>query len=111
MSSKPDNRLSIVADMIDTGAILQARDQLANMHRTPIACVMLAEVATPAALICLDPGHNTAPAVGSQTEPIGPGSSVRKIKDGGGASGEAPVAYAIALRMTDPLSTCGLSHE
>ena len=45
MSSKPDNRLSIVADMIDTGSILQARDQLANLHRTPIACVMLAEVA------------------------------------------------------------------
>src|SRR5882724_1053943 len=45
MSSKPDNRLSTVADMIDTGAILQARDQLANLHRTPIASVMLAEVA------------------------------------------------------------------
>jgi N-acetylmuramoyl-L-alanine amidase len=38
------------------------------------------------------------PAVGRQTEPIGPGSSVRKIKDGGGAPGEAPVALAIALR-------------
>jgi N-acetylmuramoyl-L-alanine amidase len=50
------------------------------------------------ALICLDPGHGTLPAVGRQTEPIGPGSSVRKIKDGGGAPGEAPVALAIALR-------------
>jgi len=49
-------------------------------------------------LICLDPGHGTLPAVGRQTEPIGPGSSVRKIKDGGGAPGEAPVALAIALR-------------
>jgi N-acetylmuramoyl-L-alanine amidase len=52
----------------------------------------------PPPLICLDPGHGTLPAVGRQTEAIGPGSSVRKIKDGGGAPGEAPVALAIALR-------------
>ena len=54
--------------------------------------------ATPTPLICLDPGHGTIPAIGRQTEPIGPGSSIRKIKDGGGAPGEAPVALAIALR-------------
>jgi N-acetylmuramoyl-L-alanine amidase len=54
--------------------------------------------AAPTPLICLDPGHGTVAAVGRQTEPIGPGSSVRKIKDGGGAPGEAPVALAIALR-------------
>jgi N-acetylmuramoyl-L-alanine amidase len=53
---------------------------------------------TPPPLICLDPGHGTLPAVGRQTEPIGPGSSQLKIKDGGGAAGEAPVALAIALR-------------
>jgi N-acetylmuramoyl-L-alanine amidase len=51
-----------------------------------------------AALICLDPGHGTPPAVGRQTEPIGPGSSVRKIKDGGGAAGEAEVVLAIARK-------------
>jgi N-acetylmuramoyl-L-alanine amidase len=51
-----------------------------------------------AALICLDPGHGTPPAIGRQTEPIGPGSSVRKIKDGGGASGEAEVVLAIARK-------------
>ena len=51
-----------------------------------------------AALICLDPGHGTPPAVGRQTEPIGPGSSIRKIKDGGGASGEAEVVLAIAKK-------------
>jgi N-acetylmuramoyl-L-alanine amidase len=51
-----------------------------------------------ATLICLDPGHGTPPAVGRQTEPIGPGSSVRKIKDGGGARGEAAVALAIAKK-------------
>jgi N-acetylmuramoyl-L-alanine amidase len=52
----------------------------------------------PPPLICLDPGHGTLPAVGRQTEPIGPGSAVRKIKDGGGAPGEAPVALAIAFK-------------
>ena len=56
---------------------------------------MLVE-ALAATLICLDPGHGTPPAIGRQTEPIGPGSSVRKIKDGGGANGEAVVALAIA---------------
>ena len=51
-----------------------------------------------AALICLDPGHGTLPSVGRQTEPIGPGSSMRKIKDGGGAPGEAEVVLAIARK-------------
>jgi N-acetylmuramoyl-L-alanine amidase len=51
-----------------------------------------------AALICLDPGHGTAPAVGRQREPIGPGSTTLKVKDPGGAPGEAPVALAIARR-------------
>ena len=68
---------------------------------------VLAELATAAALICLDPGHNTVPAVGRQTEPIGPGSSVRKIKDGGGAPGEAPVALAIALKTRTLLRGAG----
>ena len=52
----------------------------------------------PPPLICLDPGHGTLATVGRQTEPIGPGSSQLKIKDGGGTAGEAPVALAIALR-------------
>jgi len=55
-------------------------------------------VATPPPLVCLDPGHGTPPAVGRQLEPIGPGSRTMKIKDGGGASGEAGVALAIARR-------------
>jgi N-acetylmuramoyl-L-alanine amidase len=60
-----------------------------------------------APLICIDPGHGTVPAIGRQTEPIGPGSSVRKIKDGGGAAGEAPVALAIALRTRTLLQRDG----
>jgi N-acetylmuramoyl-L-alanine amidase len=51
-----------------------------------------------AALVCLDPGHGTAPDAGRQVEPIGPGSSTTKFKDGGGAAGEASVALAIARR-------------
>jgi N-acetylmuramoyl-L-alanine amidase len=55
-------------------------------------------IAAPPPLICLDPGHGTPPAIGRQTEPIGPGSHVMKIKDGGGAHGEAAVALAVARR-------------
>jgi N-acetylmuramoyl-L-alanine amidase len=57
-------------------------------------------IAAPAVapLVCLDPGHGTPPAVGRQLEPIGPGSRELRIKDGGGAAGEAPVALAIAVR-------------
>jgi N-acetylmuramoyl-L-alanine amidase len=60
-----------------------------------------------AALICLDPGHGTPPAIGRQTEPIGPGSRQRKIKDGGGAPGEAEVALAIAKKMRSLLLARG----
>src|SRR5688572_28887377 len=75
-----------------------------------------------ATLICLDPGHGTPPAVGRQTEPIGPGSSVRKIKDDSGASGEAEVVlaiakktrtlllrrgYSVAMTRTGPMFRCG----
>jgi N-acetylmuramoyl-L-alanine amidase len=67
---------------------------------------VLAEIAA-AALICLDPGHGTAPAVGRQSEPIGPGSSVVKIKDPGGAAGEAAVVLAIARRTRTLLRARG----
>jgi N-acetylmuramoyl-L-alanine amidase len=55
-------------------------------------------LAPPPPLVCLDPGHATPPEIGRQTEPIGPGSRTLKIKDGGGTSGEAPVALAIARK-------------
>jgi N-acetylmuramoyl-L-alanine amidase len=54
--------------------------------------------AAPPPLVCIDPGHGTPPPIGRQTEPIGPGSDVLKIKDGGGANGEAAVNLAIARR-------------
>ena len=59
---------------------------------------MIAETLAAAALICLDPGHGTPPAIGRQHEPIGPGSRVTRIKDGGGAPGEAEVVLAVARR-------------
>jgi N-acetylmuramoyl-L-alanine amidase len=68
---------------------------------------LLAEVAAAAALVCLDPGHGTAPDVGRGYEPIGPGSAQLKIKDPGGASGEAPVALAIARRTRAALVARG----
>src|SRR4051794_2919275 len=53
--------------------------------------------------IVIDPGHNSRANLA--TEPIGPGSSQRKIKDGGGTSGivtgtpEAVVNLAISKRL------------
>jgi N-acetylmuramoyl-L-alanine amidase len=49
-----------------------------------------------APVVCLDPGHAATPNL--STEPIGPGSTVRKIKDGGGASGEAVVVLDVARK-------------
>jgi N-acetylmuramoyl-L-alanine amidase len=70
---------------------------------------VLAGTLAAAALICLDPGHGTPPAVGRQLEPVGPGSRVLKIKDGGGARGEAAVALAIARRTRTLLLRRGFS--
>lgn len=49
-----------------------------------------------APVVCLDPGHARTPNL--TTERIGPGSSVRKIKDGGGAPGEAVVVLELAWK-------------
>jgi N-acetylmuramoyl-L-alanine amidase len=48
-------------------------------------------------VICVDPGHERTPDL--STEPIGPGSSTYKIKDGGGAPGEAAVVLKIGLKL------------
>lgn len=60
------------------------------------ALALLPDAAAGAPLICLDPGHSRPPNSG--TEPIGPGSTVRKIKDGGGAPGEVRVVMLIAWK-------------
>jgi N-acetylmuramoyl-L-alanine amidase len=65
-----------------------------------------------ATVVVLDPGHDLRgnPA----TEPIGPGSSVRKIKDGGGTHGvrsglpESELNLRVALRLRTLLERAGL---
>jgi N-acetylmuramoyl-L-alanine amidase len=61
-----------------------------------------------AALVCIDPGHGTIARVSAQREPIGPGSETLKIKDPGGAPGEAAVALDIALRTRTQLAARGI---
>jgi N-acetylmuramoyl-L-alanine amidase len=68
---------------------------------------VIVETLAAATLICLDPGHGTPPAIGAQREPIGPGSRVTKIKDGGGAPGETEVVLAIAKRTRTLLERRG----
>jgi N-acetylmuramoyl-L-alanine amidase len=74
-----------------------------------LAVAAFALVLVPAAhgapLICLDPGHARTPNL--STEPIGPGSSVRKIKDGGGTPGEARVVLKIARKLRAALLAGG----
>src|SRR3954453_19152834 len=61
--------------------------------------------------IAIDPGHDARANL--HTEPIGPGSSRRKIKDGGGTSGvvsgtpESVVNLRIALRLRKLLRADG----
>lgn len=75
-----------------------------------LAVAAFALVLAPAAqgappLICLDPGHARSPNL--STEPIGPGSSIRKIKDGGGTPGEARVVIRIARKLRTVLFADG----
>ena len=65
-----------------------------------------------APVVVVDPGHD---AHGNpETEPIGPGSSTRKIKDGGGTSGvvsglsEAELNLRVALQLRPLLERAGL---
>jgi N-acetylmuramoyl-L-alanine amidase len=65
-----------------------------------------------APVVVVDPGHNALPNTG--TEPIGPGSSERKIKDGGGATGavtatpESVLVLDISLRLRRLLQRSGV---
>ncbi len=78
-----------------------------------VACLALpASAAMRAPVVVLDPGHDLHPNLG--TEPIGPGSRVRKIKDGGGSRGivtrtpEAVVNLALARRTAAMLQHAGV---
>ena len=62
-----------------------------------VAALTLVSPATPASplaapVVVVDPGHDLRANLA--TEPIGPGSTVRKIKDGGGTAGETSVSAA-----------------
>jgi len=63
-------------------------------------------------VVVIDPGHNAEANLA--TEPIGPGSSVRKIKDGGGATGvvtktpEAVLTLAVSKRLKPLLQRAGV---
>ena len=50
-----------------------------------------------APLICIDPGHDATPDL--SLERIGPHSSTYKIKDGGGAPGEARVVLQMGFKL------------
>jgi len=57
-------------------------------------------------VVVVDPGHDLRANL--ETEPIGPGSSVRKIKDGGGTAGEPQVVLAVSLRLRALLEAAGV---
>jgi N-acetylmuramoyl-L-alanine amidase len=63
-------------------------------------------------VVVIDPGHDLRANL--QTEPIGPGSSTRKIKDGGGTRGvvsgltEAELNLAVGLRLRSLLEGAGV---
>jgi N-acetylmuramoyl-L-alanine amidase len=75
----------------------------------PLASTALAARAP---VVVLDPGHDLR--ANPTTEPIGPGSSVRKIKDGGGTRGvvsgltEAQLNLAVAERLRPLLERAGV---
>jgi len=63
-------------------------------------------------VVVIDPGHDLR--ANGQTEPIGPGSSTRKIKDGGGTHGvasglrEADLNLRVGLRLRALLQKAGV---
>jgi N-acetylmuramoyl-L-alanine amidase len=68
--------------------------------------------AASAPVVVIDPGHDLRANL--ETEPIGPGSSTRKIKDGGGTRGvvsgmtEAELNVRVALRLRPLLERAGV---
>ena len=79
-----------------------------------VAAWLPAAQAAPAAapVIVVDPGHDLR--ANSDTEPIGPGSSTLKIKDGGGTRGvvsgltEAELNLRVGLRLRTMLERAGV---
>jgi N-acetylmuramoyl-L-alanine amidase len=88
------------------------------MTRLAVALLAASLLLVPAAagqprpVVVIDPGHDLR--ANSETEPIGPGSSTRKIKDGGGTSGvasglrEAELTLSVGLRLRSLLEKAGV---
>jgi N-acetylmuramoyl-L-alanine amidase len=57
-------------------------------------------------VVVVDPGHDLRANLA--TEPIGPGSAIRKVKDGGGTRGEAAVVLGVSLRLRALLERSGV---
>ncbi len=76
-----------------------------------LTCAAAAAISAPPVVV-IDPGHDLHANPG--TEPIGPGSTKRKIKDGGGTRGvvtgttEAELNLAVALRLRVLLRRAGI---
>jgi N-acetylmuramoyl-L-alanine amidase len=76
------------------------------------ALLVLPANAAKAPVVVIDPGHDLR--ANAATEPIGPGSSTRKIKDGGGTRGvvtgvaEAELNLRVALRLRTMLQVAGM---
>jgi N-acetylmuramoyl-L-alanine amidase len=71
-----------------------------------VSTLALAASAAEAPVVVVDPGHDLR--ANPATEPIGPGSTVRKVMDGGGTAGEASVVLAVSLRLRSLLERAGL---
>ena len=77
-----------------------------------LALALPAAAAPSATVVVIDPGHDLRANL--QTEPIGPGSSTLKIKDGGGTHGvvtglrEAELNLRVALRLRHLLEHAGV---
>ncbi len=88
------------------------------MRRLAAALLLSALLAAPSGagqkrlVVVVDPGHDLR--ANTQTEPIGPGSSTRKIKDGGGTHGvvsglrEADLNLKVGLRLRALLQGAGV---
>jgi N-acetylmuramoyl-L-alanine amidase len=85
---------------------------LAGIAAALLVLTASAAAQTPAPVVVLDPGHDLRANLA--TEPIGPGSTTRKIKDGGGTRGvvsgltEAELNLRFALRLRPLLERAGV---
>lgn len=77
-----------------------------------LAATAAAASSSPAPTVVVDPGHDLR--ANPATEPIGPGSTTRKVKDGGGTRGvvtgirEADLVLDVSLRLRRALRSAGI---